>query len=88
MTSNESASRKQQPPFPVVLDLSDNNAFAVLTQALTDYAERARWEAQNETEAANANEYQIADFNKMADIADRLNADVERQLDEAGKATS
>lgn len=76
------------PPFPVGLDLSDNNAYSVLTLALTDYAQRTRADALEEEEVERPNQHQVDYLNSMADTAERLVADVERQLDEAGKANS
>jgi len=80
--------QKQHPPFPVVLDLSDNDAYSVLTTALGDYAETARGRAADEAEIEKPNQHQIDFFNKLADIAENLADDVERQLDELGKALS
>jgi hypothetical protein len=84
MTNHEPAARQTPPPFPVVLDLSDDLAYA----ALTEYAERIRHQAEDEAENANPNQYQVAYLQKVAETAEGLAADVERQLDEAGEAAS
>jgi hypothetical protein len=78
----------QQPPFPIVLDLTDNDAYSVLTTALGEYAETARGRAADEAEIQVPNQHQIDFFNKLADIAESLVDDVERQLEELGKALS
>jgi hypothetical protein len=80
--------QKQQPPFPIVLDLSDNDTYSVLTLALGQYAETARGNAADEAEKEKPNQHQINYFNKLADIAEILVDDVERQRDELGKALS
>jgi hypothetical protein len=80
--------QEQQPPFPVVLDLSDNDAYSVLTAALGEYAETARGNAADEAERETPNPHQIDFFNGLADIAENLADDVERQLNELGKALS
>jgi len=88
MTTEGPVPPRRHLPFPVVLDLSDDQAYSVLTLALSDYAERARHQALDEADSEIPNNYQIAHFNKIADVADGLVDDVERQLDDAGKAPS
>lgn len=73
-------------PFPVVLDLTDNQAYYVLTAALEEFAAKAEHEATGEEESARYNERpddgRPADLRRLAEIAKQLRDDVERQLDE------
>jgi hypothetical protein len=54
--------QKQQPPFPIVLDLSDNDTYSVLTLALGQYAETARGNAADEAEKEKPNQHPPASF--------------------------
>ncbi|WP_448812153.1 hypothetical protein [Agromyces bauzanensis] len=73
-------------PFPVVLDLTDDQAYYVLTAALEEFASSAEHQAENEEQTARYNERpddgQAAFFRRLAEIAKQLREDVERQLDE------
>jgi hypothetical protein len=84
----EKMPQEQQPPFLVVLDLSEDRAFSTLTLALIDYAETARGHAADESERETPNLSQIDFFNGVADAAEDLIDDVNRQLDELGKSLS
>ena len=76
----------QNVPFHVVLDLSKDNAYSVLTLALEDYAERARADAATEAENERPNQFQVDDFNALAELAETFLEDIERQLTEADKS--
>lgn len=76
------------PPFPVVLDLSDQTAHNTLTGALTDYANHSRPNVQDEEENERPDERLAADLRALADAADQLLTDIDRQLDESEKANS
>lgn len=73
-------------PFPVVLDLTDDQAYYVLTAALEEFAGSAEHQAENEEQTARYNERPVdrraADLRHLAAIAKQLRDDVERQLDE------
>lgn len=75
----------QNVPFHVVLDLTEDRAYSVLTLALEGFAERARADATNEAETELPNRFQVDDFNALAELAETLLEDIERQLTEADK---
>lgn len=79
---------KPSPPFPVVLDLTDDRAYSALTVALSAFAETARAEAADEEQSEQSNQHRVDDLNATADAAESLLEDVERQLTQAGKALS
>jgi len=74
-------------PFPVVLDLTDHEAYYVLTVALEEFAATLVHQAENEEESARYNNVDAgsrpADFRRHAEIAKQLRDDIERQLDES-----
>jgi len=74
-------------PFPVVLDLTDHEAYYVLTAALEEFAGSAEHQAENEEESARYNNVDAgqrpADLRRLAEIAKQLRDDIERQLDES-----
>lgn len=76
----------QNVAFHVVLDLSEDHAYSVLTLALEGYAERARADAATEGESEQPNQFQVDDFNALAELAETFLEDIERQLTEAGKS--
>jgi hypothetical protein len=78
----------QNTPFHIVLDLTEDRAYSVLTLALEAYAERTRAEAADEEQNEQPNEFQIADLNALAEIATSLLEDIDRQLNETDKALS
>lgn len=69
----------QNTPFHVVLDLTEDNAFSVLTLALESYAERTRADAANEAESEQPNQSQVNELNALAQIAETLLEDIDRQ---------
>ena len=75
----------QNAPFHVVLDLTEDRAYSVLTLALEGYAERARADAANEAETELPNRFQVDDFNALAEISETFLEDIERQMTEADK---
>ncbi|WEO76021.1 hypothetical protein BJQ94_11620 [Cryobacterium sp. SO2] len=79
---------EQRKPFPVVLDLTEDRAYSVLTLALSGYAEVARADAADEEQNEQPNQFRVDDLNEIAVTAESLLEDVERQLIEAGKAIS
>ncbi|MBX0301844.1 hypothetical protein C3B59_05930 [Cryobacterium zongtaii] len=79
---------EQNTPFHVVLDLTEDRAYSVLTLALEAYAERTRGEAADEEQNEQPNEFQIADLKALAEVAAGLLEDIERQLTETDKALS
>ena len=79
---------EQNTPFHIVLDLTEDRAYSVLTLALEAYAERTRAEAADEEQNEQPNEFQIADLNALAEIATSLLEDIDRQLTETDKALS
>lgn len=79
---------EQNTPFHVVLDLTEDRAYSVLTLALEAYAERTRAEAADEEQNERPNQFQIADLNALAEIATTLLEDIDRQLTETDKALS
>ena len=79
---------KQLPPFPVVLDLTDDRAYGVLTIALGIFAETARGDADDEAQRESPNQSRVDDLNAIADTAERLLEDIDRQLTQTDKALS
>ncbi|TFD92958.1 hypothetical protein E3T61_05730 [Cryobacterium lactosi] len=79
---------KQLPPFPVVLDRTEDRTFSAFTLALGHYAETARASAAAEGESEQPNQYRIADLYANPVGAEKLPEDVERQLTQAGRALS
>jgi hypothetical protein len=79
---------KQSPPFPVVLDLSDDRTYTVLTVALGAFAETARAEAADEGRSGRTNRQRVDNLNATADAAESLLEDIERQLTQARKTLS
>jgi hypothetical protein len=75
----------QNVPFHVVLDLTEDRAYSVLTLALESYAERSRADAATEAENERPNQFHVDDLNALAEIAETLLEDIERQLTEADK---
>ena len=75
----------QNVPFHVVLDLTEDRAYSVLTLALESYAERSRADAETEAESERPNQFQVDDLNALAEVAETLLEDIERQLTEADK---
>jgi hypothetical protein len=76
----------QNVPFHVVLDLTEDRAYSVLTLALEGYAERARADAATEAELERPNRFQVDDFNALAELAETFLEDIERQVTEADKS--
>nr|WP_181716125.1 hypothetical protein [Cryobacterium sp.] len=79
---------EQNVPFHIVLDLTEDRAYSVLTLALEGYAERTRAEAADEEHNEQPNQFQVNDLNALADIAGNLLEDIDRQLTETDKALS
>jgi hypothetical protein len=79
---------EQNVPFHIVLDLTEDRAYSVLTLALEAYAERTRGEADAEEQNERPNEFHVRDLNGLAEIAAGLLEDIDRQLTETDKAHS
>jgi hypothetical protein len=74
-------------PFPVVLDLTGQDAFYVLTTALEDFAGKAEFDAENDEQSAAYNGTEpakhVETLRAHAAIAKQLLDDLHRQLDES-----
>ncbi|MDY7528382.1 MULTISPECIES: hypothetical protein [unclassified Cryobacterium] len=79
---------EQNVPFHVVLDLTEDRAYSVLTLALEGYADRTRAEAENEEQNEQPNQFHVNDLNALAEIAANLLEDIDRQLTQTDKALS
>ena len=80
MTSTDDVNDESNPA-PVLLDLTDDNAYYVITQALSDFAHEARGRAEDMAgyeipDAAGS----LAAF-ELADVAESLRLQIETQID-------
>jgi hypothetical protein len=77
----------QNPPFPVVLDLTSDEAYDVITAALNDYARRCDEDAEATDDHAQLYNRPMdplaKSFRHKAAVARRLIDDIERQLAES-----
>jgi uncharacterized membrane protein len=68
-------------PSPVLLDLTDDNAYYVITQALTDFAHQARGRAEGFAHADDIDTTQVVEQLDMAELAEALRVQIETQID-------
>ncbi|GAA1772156.1 hypothetical protein [Agromyces humatus] len=67
--------------FHVTLDLSDDDAYGALVNALTGYADEQRGYADDAQTPADADNHR-----DTAAVADALREEIERQLDDRGQS--
>lgn len=67
-------------PVTVVLDLTDEDAYAVLVNALREAADRGVWDAEREGEMDNPNDEWAEDQERKAQIARELVVSIEAQV--------
>lgn len=68
-------------PAPVLLDLTDDNAYYVITQALTDFAHESRGRAEGFAHADDIDTAQVVKQLDLAELAEALRVQIETQVD-------
>lgn len=68
-------------PAPVQLDLTDDSAYYVITQALTDFATDARGRAEDRASWETPDARGALEAFELADLAEALRLQIETQID-------